>query len=86
MKKQLTPQEYLVKYKKSLGWFANLLCPCYFFGEQIPEDTKFIISNHLQFFDPVFILMHFDKYMRCVSKKETRDFPIIGKIADNIPP
>ncbi len=79
MKKELTPHEWHKKYKKTMGWIGNMICPAYFFGEDIPEDTKFIVSNHLQFFDPILFIAHMDSYMRFVTKKETGKMPLISR-------
>lgn len=78
MKKELTPQEWYGKYQKVIRWLGNLICPAYIFGEDIPEDTKFIVSNHLQFFDPILVLVHMDQYMRFVTKKETGKMFLVG--------
>jgi 1-acyl-sn-glycerol-3-phosphate acyltransferase len=78
-KKQLTPHQWHKKYKKTMGWIGNMLCPAYFFGEDIPDDTKFIVSNHLQFFDPILLMAHMDSYMRFVTKKETKKMPLISR-------
>ncbi|MBE5732992.1 MAG: 1-acyl-sn-glycerol-3-phosphate acyltransferase [Clostridiales bacterium] len=79
MKKELTPREWHAKYKKTMGWIGRRLCPAYFFGNEIPSDTKFIVGNHLQFFDPIFYITHMDSYMRFVTKKETGKMPLISR-------
>lgn len=85
MKKEKTPKYYYEWYRKSLlAKIANLLGPCYFFGEEIPQETKFIVSNHLHFFDPIFLILHFDKYTKFVAKKETKKIPIISRVFDKI--
>jgi 1-acyl-sn-glycerol-3-phosphate acyltransferase len=79
MKKELTPREWHKKYKKTMGWIGNMLCPAYFFGNEIPDETKFIVANHLQFFDPILYIAHMDSYMRFVTKKETGKMPLISR-------
>lgn len=79
MKKELTPREWHKKYKKTMGWIGKMLCPAYFFGNEIPDETKFIVANHLQFFDPILYIAHMDSYMRFVTKKETGKMPLINR-------
>ena len=85
MKKELTPQEWYKKYLKLIKWLGNFICPADMFGEEIPrDDTKFIVSNHLQFFDPILLLAHMDQYMRFVTKKETGKMFLIGGWLKNL--
>lgn len=84
MKKERTSKEWYKHYRKVLGALGDALCPCYFFGEDFPDETKFIVSNHLQLFDPIFFIANSDRYMRFVSKKETKNMPLVGRWLDRI--
>ncbi len=79
MKKELTAREWHAKYKKMMNWIGDLICPAYYFGEDIPSDTKFIVANHLQFFDPILFIAHMETYMRFVTKKETGKMPLVNR-------
>ena len=52
--------------------------------ENIPEETSYIVANHLSAFDPVALLCVMDKPATFVAKKELENKPFAGKVITGI--
>ena len=80
IKKEKNEQYYYDKYRKIFGWLVRFVLPACFFGEEIPDGGKFLVSNHLSLFDPVITFAYVPGYKRFISKKELSNAFFIGKV------